>query len=512
MTPLIVSLVLHSPAAADVLVLKDGKVIEGDLVDNGSSWDVATKYGTLTIAKSDVRRVVKSAEDMAREAEAVRAKSKPLYEEALAIDAPAARNAKLDEALKLLEDAQRIYNEARDIFAGDAYAFLDRGLSTVIQEMRLYRERKVVEKPVEAAKPVPEPSGSPAEPAPAPSSAAAPVAGKSADDVAFDAPLPPADMPKPGDAQPATVLPPAAPKAHKPVAVLVEELKSTDIRIRREAVKKLSEQKSPEVAAALGEVMVREPDRELVWEIKSCIVAYEPGIAFKALRRAGEEGELVQKRAALAGIKDIGGEEPVKWAIDVFLLKSAEVPLLPEVTSALKKHRKISVPEMVRQIAKVKEPPIQANLIKALGVIGDPAAAPVLVRLLTDAMFLQNAVAALRKIGRPSIPELIRGLGGTADMRRWCGYLLREMTGQVWTSTNAAEWGRWWAENQSAVRAQTQAKDKQDADRNWPVTWEDFRGYEKLASLDPGEGPGEVPQPPRGSFRGGGFRPGAGRK
>jgi hypothetical protein len=46
-------------AFADVLILNDGKAIEGDVTDRGDQYEIKTKYGVLTIQKSDVKQIIK---------------------------------------------------------------------------------------------------------------------------------------------------------------------------------------------------------------------------------------------------------------------------------------------------------------------------------------------------------------------------------------------------------------------------------------------------------------------
>jgi hypothetical protein len=48
-----------SPVLADVLVLNDGKVVEGEVADKGETYEVKTQYGTLAIRKGDVKKFVK---------------------------------------------------------------------------------------------------------------------------------------------------------------------------------------------------------------------------------------------------------------------------------------------------------------------------------------------------------------------------------------------------------------------------------------------------------------------
>jgi hypothetical protein len=47
-------------ACADVLILTDGKAIEGEVVDRGEAYEVKTRYGILTIQKAEVKQVVKA--------------------------------------------------------------------------------------------------------------------------------------------------------------------------------------------------------------------------------------------------------------------------------------------------------------------------------------------------------------------------------------------------------------------------------------------------------------------
>ncbi len=55
----IAMLAIPAALAADVVVLKDGKRIEGEVTDIGDAYKVTTKYGTLTFPKGDVEAVEK---------------------------------------------------------------------------------------------------------------------------------------------------------------------------------------------------------------------------------------------------------------------------------------------------------------------------------------------------------------------------------------------------------------------------------------------------------------------
>jgi hypothetical protein len=53
---------LVASAPADILLLAGGKAVEGEAADRGETYEVKTKYGTLAIKKSDVRRILKGRE------------------------------------------------------------------------------------------------------------------------------------------------------------------------------------------------------------------------------------------------------------------------------------------------------------------------------------------------------------------------------------------------------------------------------------------------------------------
>jgi hypothetical protein len=59
--------VLPCPARADVVLLKDGKAIEGEIADRGEAYEVKTKYGMLLISKSEVNKIIPRASGGASE-------------------------------------------------------------------------------------------------------------------------------------------------------------------------------------------------------------------------------------------------------------------------------------------------------------------------------------------------------------------------------------------------------------------------------------------------------------
>jgi hypothetical protein len=103
-----------APAAADVLVLEDGKRIEGEISESGDAYEVKTKYGSLTVQKSMVRSRIPPAAKVLADAESARAVAKMFLKEAESVPDAAGRQAKADAARALLEQARKTCLEAKD--------------------------------------------------------------------------------------------------------------------------------------------------------------------------------------------------------------------------------------------------------------------------------------------------------------------------------------------------------------------------------------------------------------
>lgn len=177
------------PAAADVVFLKGGQRIDGEIADKSGNVEIKTDLATLLVPRSDVLRIVRSAEKLTAEAEALQKRARTLFEEASAIEKdPKAKNAKLKAAVELLQKAGEIYNEAVETYTDDKYAHLSKALVRLFQEMRIYRDQMVSE----LAGPVPPPAAEPPKPEapPAPKPDPAPVPPKPE--------APPAATPRPG--------------------------------------------------------------------------------------------------------------------------------------------------------------------------------------------------------------------------------------------------------------------------------------------------------------------------
>ena len=130
------------PIWADVVFLKNGQRLEGELVDKGDACELRTDMAVVSFEKSDVERIVKSPAALLAEAEEIRTRARALFEEAQKIENdPKATNTQIRSAIDLLRKVGDIFAEASDVYAGDKYPDFSKELVKTFQEMRIYRDK-----------------------------------------------------------------------------------------------------------------------------------------------------------------------------------------------------------------------------------------------------------------------------------------------------------------------------------------------------------------------------------
>ena len=162
-------------AQADVLVLENGQRIEGDVTEAGDTYEVKTKYGSLTIQKSQVRSRIPPVAKVLADAESARAVAKTFLKEAEVAADAAGRQAKIDAARALLERARKACTEAGETAADAGKEQLRLAGETLDEDLRAARAMAPPDvatslpPPVAPVKPVPPPAVRPADPPAAPS-------------------------------------------------------------------------------------------------------------------------------------------------------------------------------------------------------------------------------------------------------------------------------------------------------------------------------------------------------
>jgi hypothetical protein len=143
--PLGILLLLAGTLSADVVVLKNGSKVSGRVVDKGVHYEVTTDAGLRTFLRDEVEDIITSPKELLGDVDKTFEQAKQQYTEALALQDPAERNAKLKDAIEKVRGVREILASTRELFPEDKYSDLDQKLMSAMQLMRLLRERVTVD-------------------------------------------------------------------------------------------------------------------------------------------------------------------------------------------------------------------------------------------------------------------------------------------------------------------------------------------------------------------------------
>jgi hypothetical protein len=91
---------------------------------------------------------------------------------------------------------------------------------------------------------------------------------------------------------------------------------------------------------------------------------------------------------------------------------------------------------------------VQIEAIRQLGVIGDKAAGPMLLKTLGS--FAKDSAVSLMKLGKPAYPTLLEGGRSPApETHRICLHFLQKFSGI--RQQNLTHFETWWAANRKTV-------------------------------------------------------------
>jgi TPR repeat protein len=142
LTVLLCTLLAVPSAWGDVLLLKGGQRLEGDVVDKGKAVEIKVGENTLLIPKTEIQKHVPSIAVLTAEAEKIHTEAREFYQQAIKPDVDVKTgNEMLRKGLDLLRKATDLYQEAREVYPEEKQAILDAATVKLLQEMRLYRDK-----------------------------------------------------------------------------------------------------------------------------------------------------------------------------------------------------------------------------------------------------------------------------------------------------------------------------------------------------------------------------------
>src|SRR5436190_6621355 len=120
--PLGLLLLLAGTLSADVIVLKNGTKVSGRVVDKGVHYEVTTDAGLRTFLRDEVEDILTSPKELLGDVDKTFEQAKQQYTDALALQDPTERNAKLKEAIEKVRGVREVLAAARELFPEDKYA------------------------------------------------------------------------------------------------------------------------------------------------------------------------------------------------------------------------------------------------------------------------------------------------------------------------------------------------------------------------------------------------------
>jgi len=326
LAPLAAIAPVGAPLVADVLVLKDGKTIEGEVAPKDGAYEVKTKFGTLSVDKADVVKIVAGPDAMAAEAGTLRATARSMIDAAASVSDPALQSRKLGAAVEILEKALEIVTEARAIFKGDAHAHLDKTAAELMREIRETRDRI----PAGSSSPAAPPPHAPKPPAPTP--AGEPLGG----DLLLPPTLPASLRVPPGERAP-TAEEPEAPQPRRPLWAFLHEHKAA--LIGKTLKLRLDDNREPVVAIR---DILREPYDRIAFlpsggdeEVRVGAHHLTAGCALELARLALDEKDPAQL-LAVAGFHARLGAPETALALYAKACEAGAPPAADELAAALK--------------------------------------------------------------------------------------------------------------------------------------------------------------------------------
>jgi hypothetical protein len=450
MSPLLwpaLALLLLLPAGDQVLITKKGEKIEGPVTRDGADYVVETLSGPRRIHEADVALVFETIREVTQRAEERFREAKRLYEEASHLEeAHPSRNEKLSLAIEIAQGAVSTYRILQPHYGGTSGGSIPQSIQILMQFIRLCRSAATVGAVVGSG------------------------ASRSTS-VALEAPA-------------FAFTPPAAPD--RPwvlggplgpgLLAAAQDLGHSDPERRLAAVRRLTHPPSPLHLAALLRLLEAEREPTVLRALSEGLALLDSAPIVKSLSWAKRETDPARRGAAFALLRAVGDRAAFDFLLGWFEESPpATHPDRAVFASAFRQQRGLAIPQLKELLARNRNPKVQTEAIRQLGVIGDKAAAPMLLRTLGS--FPKDSAVSLLKLGKPAVPTLIEGARAhEAETHRICASLLRRHTGLAQPSLIPVE--NWWATNRKAVQDDEKSWWEEQSQKGWTVDPESFSTYD----------------------------------
>jgi hypothetical protein len=426
----------------DLIVLTHGgRKLAGRVTQDGAFTRVDTPLGPERLPTKDVAAVFRSPAEAAEQAQGRFRTAKAAYAQAETMDvANPLRNEKLQLAIEQAQAAAAVYRALETHFGSDASLQIPKNVQVLQQFIRLCRGSSTSDL-----------AGAPASRGPLLPLVAAEFKAPTADDALE---------------RPWELSTPLAPG----LADRARDLENPDPERRIEAARALLHPPSAEHQAALLKLLEVERDPAVVRVLGGGLGLLDAGSLLKSLGWA-KKAEAGPKQGIVMGLARTSGDRAAfdfvaSWFVESPPDRNEERALF---AGAFRQFQAWSVPWLKELLTKHRQPKLQIEILRQMGVVGDKTFGTLLVKALPA--YGREASVALQKIGKPVVPFLMEGTkSNDPDQRQACLGLLRRITGV--NGINMSHFEKWWDENRKAVLEQDAAR------QDDPVTPADFNGFE----------------------------------
>ena len=418
--PLVLLLLLF-PAGDHVLITKKGEKIEGPVTRDGAHYVVETVSGARRIPEADVALVFDTVHEVTRRADERFQEAKRLYEEAARLDeAHPSRNQKLSLAIEIAQGAVATYQILQPHYAGTSTGSMTNTLQVMLQFIRLCRSAATTDIVV--------------------GSGAASSGLVALESTAF------AFTPGASPDRARVLSDPLGPG----LGAAAQDLSHPDPERRLQAVRRLTHPPSPLHLPALVRLLETEREATLLQALSEGLGLLDSALVVKSLSWAKRETDPA-RRAAIFILLRAAGDRPafdflLGWFEDA---PPATHPDRAAFASAFRQYHLLAIPQLKELLTRNRNPRVQSEAIRQLGVIGDKAAGPMLLKTLGS--YPKDSAVSLLKLGKPAIPTLIEGARShDAETHRICAFFLRKHTGI--SLPNLIHFENWWTTNRKSVQ------------------------------------------------------------
>jgi len=434
-------------AGDGVLITKKGEKIEGPVTKGADGYVVETVTGPRRYAEADVAIVFDNLRDVMQKADDRFREAKRVFEEAKAMDeANPARNRKLQLAVEIAQGSVGTYQLLQPHYTGPSYATIPNSIQVMMQFIRICRGAATSEVTM-------------------PSSG-----GKSGlvalDDTAF------------------LFTPPVtAERAWSYTAELggglmtaAQDLSNPDEVRRLDAVKRLTHPPSAFHVSALLKLLESEHDAAVIHALSDGLGLLDPAPVLKSLSWAKKETDPARRALVFSVLRSAGDRAAFDFLVDWF----EDAPPATHAdraafASLFRQYHVLSVASLKDLLTRNRSPKVQSETIRQLGVIGDKAAGPMLLKTLGS--YTRDTAASLMKLGKPNYAILLEGARSPdAETHRVCLHFLRTFSGI--RQVNLSHFETWWAMNRKTVADEEKAWWDEQAKKGWPVEAAAFATYD----------------------------------